>query len=390
MAFNIPTVEFRTSRNDKKSLFSSDANNNEEQPDFVKTMYSSDLTKKSKRFVEENDFLLHQRTRNGDICYFRDILTQYQSRKHGMFKISNHQMDQLDTDIGKTKTKVQTKIEKTQSKVEIEKNTHQKGNNSLKKIEKENQFSNTMESYYKSLMALKVNSSHRQPQLNKHAATDGNKQDKHPIWKDKIATLFGIDQNKETLKKEELNIFKNLHFPGKSTDDKNTLPNLLPFTRRNTAQGKFETQIRRQTRNDFGFLKLKSNIINTRRATKIDLNMFKLKSNMEKQLQPIYTQETLVFNELQDKKDHTLTESESSEIKEASMASKKEIAEELKISPIRKSLSPEEKRFNYTSTSNFKRIEDFEVHLDEEIKVNYEHENKKKMKILNNFLSKFE
>jgi hypothetical protein len=56
----------------------------------------------------------------------------------------------------------------------------------------------------------------------------------------------------------------------------------------------------------------------------------------------------------------------------------------------RNKISPVDKKFNYTSTSNFKRIEDFQVTIDEEIKVNFQHENNLKMKILNNFLSKFE
>jgi hypothetical protein len=246
----------------------------DQQKEFVRTMYSSDLTKKSNKFIEENDLLINKKTRNGDICYFRDILTQYKRRKYGYFKLSDPQIDE-NNQMGKTSTKILQQSTKNKSKIDLE-NVNSQQKLEEKRSGNELKFSNTMDNYYKSLMSLRVNQ-YRQPRLSKEVTEGGNKL---PMWENKIASLFGIDQHKDNLKQEDLNIFKNLHVRSeKTSQDKTNLPNLINFNRRNTDI-KFGTTVKKGI--DLNFLKLKSTVIFNRRNTRQDINFFKLRSTMEK------------------------------------------------------------------------------------------------------------
>ena len=123
-----------------------------------------------------------------------------------------------------------------------------------------------MESYYSRLTELKTNVSIRQEiRINKQQTSETR--EKKPIWEDKISALFGIDQNSQKAKKVELNIFKNLHLASDNRE-RNNLPNLMNFQRKKTNSGKFDTEfqkdphfVRRMTKIDFNFTKLKSTMI---------------------------------------------------------------------------------------------------------------------------------
>ena len=227
------------------------------QQEHVRTIYAKDFTKKNKNFIEENEIFVNQKTRNSDICYFRDILTQYKTKKHGYFKFSGVNADEDNTEINsRTKFVPRVRPRRKLSREDL---------NKLKNLEddlrsaKENIFSHTMDNYYVKLMDLK-NKQNYQEMKTKKNITDLNSKEKKPIWENKISAFFGIDQHKDNLKKEDLNIFKNLHGKriDKQSQDKNGFPNLI--SRRNTSTSKFETIVRRKTKPDVNLNKLNSSI----------------------------------------------------------------------------------------------------------------------------------
>jgi len=193
---------------------------NSSQEGFIKTMYKNEISRKSKKFTEENEIFFKSQGRNNDICYFRDILTQYKNRRSSFFKIKNQDLEVKERKIinhinipSQSKFKTYNLINgNTNIKVNIENRKEQK-------------FSQTMEKYYSGLTNLKNKESNNtidklSNEINKH----------NIISEDKISALFGIDQNKDKSKKEDLKLFKNLNV---TIQPKEIFPNIISFYKKN-------------------------------------------------------------------------------------------------------------------------------------------------------------
>ena len=164
---------------------------NPSQKGFMKTKYSSELSKKSNNTEDYNIFIKSQ-GRNHNISYFRDILTHYKHGKSECFKIKNQQFDENEKSekIIKTYTSSQFKtLDRTKDKNII---------NIINKI----------------------------------------------ILEEKISALFGIDLNKEKSKKEDLKLFKNVQ----PNQEKQMLPKLLSFYNINSYSK--DVTFRRKTTNE--------------------------------------------------------------------------------------------------------------------------------------------
>ena len=188
------------------------------QDGYLKTNYTCELTKKSEKFTDENNNFMKSKSRNNDICYFKDILSQYQKRKTGGLLMKYQQFD-IDESKKIIKSNFPIKL-KT-----INRNTNKKIINNCQENWKDQRFSQTMENYYSNLNNLK----------NKHSKNNSkSKEDKfraeipfliNKNLPDKISDFFGIDQNNKKLTDKDLNIFKNLH--QSSNQSKENLPNLM-------------------------------------------------------------------------------------------------------------------------------------------------------------------
>ena len=211
---------------------------NPSQKGFMKTKYSSELSKKSNNTEDYNIFIKSQ-GRNHNISYFRDILTHYKHGKSECFKIKNQQFDENEKSekIIKTYTSSQFKtLDRTKDKNII---------NIINENNKEQKFSQTMENYYSRLSNLKNMDSNNSKSADKLRSEIHQKKDKTKIiLEEKISALFGIDLNKEKSKKEDLKLFKNVQ----PNQEKQMLPKLLSFYNINSYSK--DVTFRRKTTNE--------------------------------------------------------------------------------------------------------------------------------------------